>query len=246
MGFFGLFSDKPTTNTIEKLVGRVKERYAQPEYRREAMDKLLAFETPEAVTALLQRFTVVVTSPHWDETEKRWLVDELVARPEVARAPLIEFLATSDSVAFAAQALLRMTTTKDRFVDDLRQALQARPPSDHRTTQGKTELVAVLAEQTEGRVLVDLVPYLHDHADDVQMATLDAVLLLWAVAAAEHQTQAHSALQVMVSDDTRSARVLRHGASLMAKLQLTVDANKPLPAAVAEDFVVKDGRLSKS
>ena len=62
-GIFG--SDKPTQKNIEKLVIRVKERYAQPEYRREAMERLLGWNTPEAIIGALARFTVVAQSPHW-------------------------------------------------------------------------------------------------------------------------------------------------------------------------------------
>ena len=50
----------------------------------------------------------------------------------------------------------------------------------------------------------------------------------------------------MVADDSRSARVLRQVASVMAALKVPVDAQKPLTAAVAEDFVVKDGLLESS
>ena len=52
-------SDKPNQKNIDKLVVRVKERYAQPEYRREAMEKLLSMNTPESLAAVLMRFTVV-------------------------------------------------------------------------------------------------------------------------------------------------------------------------------------------
>jgi hypothetical protein len=243
MAFFGLFSSEPSQKSIDKLVARIKERHAQPEQRREAMDKLLSYETTEAVVGLLQRFTVVVSSPHWDETEKRWLVDELAARAQIAREPLLRFLATNDSVAFAAQALKRMTPDASSLVDDLVGALTARPPEDHRTVQGKTELVAVLAEQSDGRTLRVIAPYLHDHSDDVQMASIDATRTLWPVATADDKAAAAAALQQVLADDARSARVLRHAAKIMATLGIAVDVMKPIPAAVAEDYQVKDGRL---
>src|SRR5688500_3991164 len=106
MGFLdGIFGgDKPTQKNIDKLVLRVKERYAQPEYRREAMERLLAWGTPASINGVLARFTVVAQSPHWDEEEKRWLVDELVRLGGPARDALKTFLAKENHIAFAARA----------------------------------------------------------------------------------------------------------------------------------------------
>jgi hypothetical protein len=38
--------------------------------------------------------------------------------------------------------------------------------------------------------------------------------------------------------------VLRHAAAAMARRKFAVDATKPLAPAVAEDFVVTDGKLA--
>lgn len=242
MGFLdNLFGgDKPTQKNIDKLVVRVKERYAQPEYRREAMDKLLAMATPEAITGVLARFTVVAQSPHWDEEEKRWLVDQLSALGEPARAALLAFLKKTDHIAFAAKALQRLTTS-EQLVADLIACLTARPPEDHRSSHGKAELVAALADTNDARARDAVVPYLDDHSDDVRCATVDALEKLWALpgdkGGAEHRMRA------AVADDARSARVLRHTAGAMHRLGVNVDPTKALPPAVAEDFVVKDGKL---
>ena len=265
-----IFGDKPNQKNIEKLVLKVKERYAQPEYRREAMDKLLAWGTPEAFAALLGRFTVVVQSPHWDEEEKRWLVDELASHGDPARAALKIFLAKDDHVAFAAKALRQLSPSAEVWIDDLITALHARPPSDHRTTQGKAELINTLVDaeapqsgalggprgagaapgedkvKTAPKAVAAIKPYLNDHADDVQMATLDGLDKLFPAANDNDKAAVSAALREMVVDDARSARVLRQAAGVMAHHKLTVDALKPLAPAIAEDFVVKDGVLASS
>jgi hypothetical protein len=244
MGFLdGLFGgDKSSQKNIDKLVIRVKERYAQPEYRREAMEKLLALGTAEALTGVIQRFTVVAQSPHWDEEEKRWLVDELAERGEPAKLALRRFLKSADHIAFAATALGRLTQ-KDELVQDLMASLAARPPEDHRSTLGKTELVAVLADTGQVGVVLALVPYLDDHADDVQCAAIDAIERLWPNAS--DRDAAKAKLQTIVTDDSRSARVLRHAANAMHRLGVEIDPTKALAPAVAEDFVVKDRKLSR-
>jgi hypothetical protein len=237
-------SDKPTEKNIAKLVVKTKERYAQPEYRREAMEKLLAMGTPEALNGVLMRFTVVAQSPHWDEEEKRWLVDELAERGEPARAALLAFLKRADHIAFAAKALQKLA--KDgQLVDDLIAALHARTPEDHRTTQGKQELVAALAETGSGKALAAVAPYLDDHADEVQCTTVDALEKLWPTGA-DADGAALARMQAIVVDDARSARVLRHTAAAMARLGLPINPEKPLAPAVAEDFVVKDGKLART
>jgi hypothetical protein len=238
-----LFGDKPNPKSIDKLTLKVKERYAQPEYRREAMDKLLAWSTPEALAAVLQRFTVVVQSPHWDEEEKRWLVEELASRGDPAKAALQAFLAKDDHIAFAAKALRQLSTSTETWIADLLVALRARPPEDHRTTQGKAELINVLKDADAHVALAAIVAYLSDHADDVQMAALEAVQGLWPKASADDKGAIDAALKAIVVDDARSARVLRQAASVMATLAIPVDATKALAPAVAEDFVVKDGVL---
>lgn len=243
MGFLdGLFGgDKPNQKNIDKLVVRVKERYAQPEYRREAMDKLLEWNTPESIYAVLSRFTVVTNSPHWDEEEKRWLVDELAGKGAPAREALKKFLAKENHVAFAARALSKLGT-KDDYIADLMAALKARSPDDHRGTQGKTELVASLAETEDPRVIEALLPFVDDHGDDVQCAVVDALGRLWAKL--PDNGAAVAKLQGVITDDARSARVLRHTAAAMQRLALPIDATKPLAPAVAEDFLVKDGKLA--
>ena len=251
MGFLdGLFGgDKPNQKNIDKLVLRVKERYAQPEYRREAMVRLLEWNTPESIYGVLQRFSVVAQSPHWDEEEKRWLVDELAGlassgQGTAARDALLKFLSKENSVAFAAKALSKMVS-RDEYIADLIAALRARAPDDYRSTQGKTEIVACLGETDEPRVVEAILPYANDHGDDVQCVVVDSLVRLWPkLADPTPPPQAVQALQAMVADDTRSARVLRHTASAMHKLQLPIDATRPLPSTVAEDFVVKEGRLA--
>lgn len=239
-GIFG--GDKPNKKNIDKLVARVKEAYAQPEYRREAMEKLLEWNTPESITGVLNRFTVNAQSPHWDEEEKRWLVDELARLGAPAREALQGFLAKADHIAFAAKALHRMDS-QDDYLADLTAALKARAPDDHRTVHGKAELVAALAETEDPRAIDALLPYLDDHGDDVQCGVVDALGRLWEKAG-DAKDPAIGKLQSVVADDSRSARVLRHTAAAMNRLQLPIDATRPLAPAVAEDFVVKDGRLA--
>lgn len=236
MALFGfLGGDKPNPKNISKLVLKVKERYAQPEYRRGAMEKLLSFATPDAMDAVLQRFSVVVQSPHWDEEEKRWLVDELAERGELAKAAVTRYLAKENHIAFAAQALARLTSPAE-YVETLMASLASRTPEDHRSVQGKQELILALGDTQDERVVSAVLPYLDDHADDVQCAVVDLIERLGA-------TSAFSTLVQVLSDDVRSGRVLRHAAGAVSRLKAPIDPTRALQPAVAEDFIVKEGTL---
>ena len=168
-------------------------------------------------------------------------MDELASKGIPARESLKKFLAKENHVAFAARALSKVGT-KDDYIADLMGALKARSPDDHRGTQGKTELVASLAETEDPRVIEALLPYLDDHGDDVQCAVVDALGRLWAKLS--DNGAAITKLQGVITDDARSARVVRHTAAAMQRLALPIDATKPLAPAVAEDFLVKDGKLA--
>ena len=237
---FGLFgAGKPTQKNIEKQITKVKERYAQPEFRRGAMDQLLEWNTPEAFDALLKRFTVVIQSPHWDEQEKKWLVEVLAESGAPAKDALIRFLNKENHIAHATKALQRLCNDQEELVSYLAEALKLRPVDDHRTVQGKQELVAALGERGHGAVLDIVVPYLDDHSDDVQCVAIDAVR--------DRSIDAgFGRLAEMVCEDVHSARVLRQAAGAIAELKLPIDPAKPLEPAVTEDFVVREGTLSSN
>jgi phenylpyruvate tautomerase PptA (4-oxalocrotonate tautomerase family) len=235
LGLFG--GDKPTEKNIAKQVLKVKERYAQPEYRRVAMEKLLEWATDEALDGVLARFTVVVQSPHWDEEEKRWLVEELVEKGDPARQALSRFLKKENNIAFAAKALQQLSS-KETFLQELCDALKARSPEDYRSAQAKQDLIHALTEVLGEKGGDVLVPYLDDHADDVQCAAIEAVEKVNVEAAKER-------LATMITEDLHSARVLRAAAGAVSRMHVAIDPEKPIEAAVLEDFAVKDGTLAR-
>ena len=236
MGFFGLFGkNTPTEKQIAKQVTRLKEQYAKPEYRQMAMDKLFEWGNRECLVALLNRFKVVVQSPHWDEQEKRWLVDELVKRGDIAKSVLHDFVMTENEVTYAILAISQLYTEAE-LVTLLKQALLARPPEDHRSSESKIELIAALEEHDLPDLGNLLIPYLEDHHDDVQCITLD-------VLSKKEAKLAYPKIISMLAKDTHSARVLRHTASKVSALGMELPAGQTLSPEVAEDFEIKGGKL---
>ncbi|MEI6790368.1 MAG: hypothetical protein WCK42_04220 [Myxococcaceae bacterium] len=236
MGFFGLFGkNTPTEKQIAKQVNHLKEQYAKPEYRQMAMDKLFEWGTRECLIALLNRFKVVVQSPHWDEQEKRWLVDEMVKRGDASKDVLREFVMNENEVTYAISALSKLCLESE-LVDILKQALLARSPEDHRSSESKMELIAALEEYDLPDLATLLIPYLDDHHDDVKCITLD-------VLAKKQINSAYPKIISLLGEEFHSARVLRHTASKAYALGLELPEGQKLAPEIEEDFEIKSRKL---
>ena len=236
MGFFGLFGkNAPSEKQIAKQVDHLKEQYAKPEYRQMAMDKLFDWGTRECLVGLLNRFKVVVQSPHWDEQEKRWLVDQLVEQGDLAKEVLKNFVMREDEVTYPIQALKRLCAESE-LITLLKTALQARTPEDYRASEGKLELIAAL-EEYELPELADLIPpNLNDQHDENKCITLDVFVQ-------KKAQRAYLQIIKMLSEESHSARVLRHAASKVNELNLDLPEGQLLAPEVAEDFEIKSGKL---
>jgi hypothetical protein len=236
MGLFDIFKAKPSKDAILGQVRKAKEVYAQPEYRRMAMEKLLKWGDDESISGLLERFCVVVQSPHWDEDEKRWLVEELVKLGQPVLPLLREFILKKNEVNHALLAYRNIVNDDQAYQVFLIEALQARPPSDHRSVQGKQELIALLGEFTAASLADLLLPYLDDHSDDVQCAAIDAL-------ASSSDEAVKAKLISMLASEIHSARVLRKAARVVCDQKMSVGQNIKLSDAVLEDFKISSGYL---
>jgi hypothetical protein len=238
MGLFGIFGKKtPSESAIAKQVQKAKEQYAKPEYRRMAMDKLLEWDTKESLSGLLGRFSVVVQSPHWDEEEKRWLVEELVKRGDKVKDVLIDFLMKANEVTHVIRCLEKICP-KDEMQSVLIDALRRRSPEDYRSHQSKMELIAAFEEYSSDETTGVIVPYLHDHNDDVKCMSID-------VLAPRHDAQVDQELVKILTEDYHSGRVLRKAAQAVHASQIEISTDLRLAKEVTEDFVVKNGKLAR-
>ena len=205
-------------SALEKAAKQVKEEYAQPDYRRGAMDKLLELGTPEAYAALLERFTVKANGQIADEQEKKELVEELVKLGDRAIPPLETFLAEKKkSLTFPLRAYVRIRG-RDAATEDLLGFLKARDPLDHRSTEAKVALIDALADLLDPPQVSELYPYLDDHHDDVQAAVIEVVERLKPSDAAEP-------LAAVCGSDIHSGRTKRRAAQALVSLELPVRAH---------------------
>lgn len=236
MGILDFFTSGPSKDAILAQVQKAKEIYAQPEYRRMAMEKLLKWNTDESLRGLLERFCVVVQSPHWDEDEKRWLVDEFCKLGDKVKPILRDFILKKNEVNHALLAYRKIVNDDAAYKAILIEALKMRPPSDHRSVQGKQELIAAISEFDHNSFDDLLLPYLNDHSDDVQCAAIAAL-------AASPNDEVKKSLIDLLKSEVHSARVLRSAAAVVAAQKIPVSDNVALSDAVKDDFMIKAGQL---
>ena len=239
MGILGFFHGRgPTPNGIGKQVTRAKDPYSQSEYRVDAMKKLLQWSTKESLLGVLDRFSIVVQSPHWDEEEKTWLKEELQKKGTLAKEAVIEFIGTAAAVTHPIQVLSALCNNQEEFASLLQHALQARSPEDHRGSQAKRELILALQAIDADGVVEVICDYLCDQSDDVRCAAIDAVRT-------KGNKKLKQRLANMLSDDSNSPRVLRHAAGAVSRLSLKIDNSVVLAPCLQDSYVIKDFKLKK-
>lgn len=211
MGLFDILKPK---SPVEKQSKQLREPYAQPEAREQAMQKLFEIGSEEAYDAVLQRFTFNASGQTADEQEKRELVRRLVQAGDDVVPALKRYIEQETQVSLALSALQQILDGP-AFVEFATQTLQKYEPQDHRSTQPKTALVVALAEVLPADQAEILCPYLDDHSDDTQFQTLVAL---------EHL--AHPPTRARMVDvccsDLHAPRIRRRAAQALAELQWSV------------------------
>jgi HEAT repeat protein len=216
MGLLDLVQRK---TPVERAKKQLLEPYAQPEVRRGAVDKLFDIGTPEAYGALVQRFTFSANGQISDEAEKRELLERLTLVGAPVVAPLKAFVRGGKSITFALRALLEILDPQEGLAFCL-ETLESHPAGDHRTSQAKMALVTTIADVGNADSAVRLLPYLHDHADDVQFQT---VLALEQIG----DERICKGVCDVCTSDLHASRVLRRAAELLAKKEWVVRDDFP-------------------
>ena len=210
----GLFDFIKPKSPLQKASEQIREAYAQPDYRRGAMDKLFEIGTDEAYAALLQRFTYNANGQIADESEKNDLVRELSDVGDKVLPALKGFIQREQQLAYPIRVLVNIMGEEDARAF-LLETLERYEPMDHRSTKSKISLLIALAELTTKDDAPRLIPYLDDHSDDVQA---QAVMALEQLA----NPDAKDALCLVCADDAHAARVQRQAAGVLVDLGWSV------------------------
>lgn len=171
MNLLSIFRSSPEKQ-IEKARKKVKEPHGDSANRINATYRLLEIGTPEAILALLDRFTIDVSPSSQDEEEKEDVLRQIVKRGEGAVSALINFLERERQVYWPARALKEILLTKEfeEKIDEILQYQWENPPA---SSDPKAQLIQLLEVPESTKLVATMKMFLEDEADDVRLAVLD-------------------------------------------------------------------------
>ncbi len=169
-----LFSgdEGPSEGQIKRALKQVTQIHGDPATRVGAMERLAGWKTPEAASALLRRFTVLVPQASMDHEEKQYTVRLLVDIGRPAVEPILKYLQTEAEVTWPVRAL-REILPRDAFVTSLREVLERLSSAYSRWPEAKAVMVAHIPEDAHEEVADTVRKMLHDDDDDVCIAATD-------------------------------------------------------------------------
>lgn len=173
MGLFGF--GKADSGKIDKLKKKATNKYGQAIERTTAMKQLRQIGTPDALEALLERYTINVDVTITDQDEKRELYEWLLEAGERAVGPIERFVANHDAVYWPLKAL-RDIAGLDRAVEKLLAALDRAEGIEQRVNELKLQLVSNLRDFPHPKVLERVKTLVADKHDDVRMMALDGLM----------------------------------------------------------------------
>jgi len=171
----GLFGFGNSEGKVERLKKKATNKFGQAIERQMALKSLRQIGTPEALSALLARFTVNVDVTITDQDEKREVYDWLVEAGERSVEPIERFVATHDGVYWPLKALKEIAGL-ERAVKALLIALDRAETVEGRVNELKVQLVSNLRDFPHPLVLERLKLLANDRHDEVRLMALDGLM----------------------------------------------------------------------
>jgi len=170
MGLFDFLSSSPEKK-IKSLQKSVTEKYSSAQEKRaKAIDQLLEMGTPEALSALMTRFTIAVEPSITDADEKDYTFRSIVEMGDKAVEPIKDFLRRSDLATSWALRMLKELVPATAIVELNVEILERLGPEYTRDPNKKTVLIDSLGDIKDERITPALIPFLEDPSDDVRVA----------------------------------------------------------------------------
>jgi hypothetical protein len=243
MGLLGLFGKGPLSERkISKIANLAANPFAQPDVRMRELNKLMNDGSPAAIRGALKRFAANAQGHIADEDEKKWLEDALVDEGDGAVEPLRSYIKEEKALTYALRAYRRISGD-DETVRFLLDVLVAFGPEDYRSTEAKLQIVHQLAELVEdARVVPALVPFLHDHSDDVRWAVLDVLEQRADAGKLSPDLVGAACIELgkLVTDDDVGPRIARRAAEALCNREWSASTDAEDVASVLQDTFFLD------
>jgi len=218
---------------------RAGDKRAQNYDRQEAIQALAEMGTPEAVAALLKRFTFAIDPSITDQEEKDAAFAGILKAGRGAVEPVRAFSAKAESLAWPMR-ILKEILDEDEYVKELTLWLERWDIEYSKFSDPKIQLLLTLSEHKHPSVLPAVARFLGDVNDAARFHAVAAAL------AQDDPNAAEPLIRVLA--DEESVRIknkiadgfIARGWSVPDELR--ADARKDLPAGYTIDG---DGHLKK-
>ena len=157
---------------IRRARKKVKEPHGDPAVRVNACRRLYEMGTPEALLALLDRYTISTSPLVRDQEEKEELLSWIVRLDRKALPPLLTFLKRERQVYWPLRALQEILPGEDLAarIDEILRYHWEYPPA---SSEPKTQLIRSLEQIHSPELLETVRLFLEDEDDDVCLAAAD-------------------------------------------------------------------------
>ncbi len=226
---------------IRRLGKKLTEKYGPPENRQKAIETLAEIGTPEALAALLLRFTIASDPGITDAEEKQRVFELLVDAGDEALQPLRDFVRRQESVSWALRVLAELVPPAE-LVGIVVGELTRLGAEYTRDPEKKVQLINWLAEnhpEADPRVGPALLPFIEDMSDDVKLAAVRAL-------ARQKLEIAREPFLLALVQPEQSARVRQELLAALADCGFGVQGHREkVEALLQEPFVLDKGGLVK-
>lgn len=225
---------------IRRASKTLTERYAQPEARFDAAERLVGIGTPEAIYQIARRFTITSGNLEQDDQEKRWVRDVLVEQGDKATLPLRRYVAGHDEITWAMDALSKLLPAEE-VASFLFEVLQDGDPVALRGPKA-VQIVEFLAGLAVEGIAAGVSRCLGSADDTVRIAAVQALRTYRDAATRE------ALLEALVSEEEDSVRVRIAIAGLFADFEWEVRGHRPgVERVLPEGFRVSSrGRILRA
>ncbi len=163
---------RPSQRQLRRAVKQVTQIHGDAAVRVGAMERLAEWRSPEAVSALLRRFTVQVAQGSMDLEEKQYTVRLLAQIGRPAVEPILQYLQTEGEVTWPVRAM-REILPSEEFYKAVKSVLEKLASGYTRWPEAKTVLIEYLTDEAFPEVRDTILRFVEDENDDVCIAAAD-------------------------------------------------------------------------
>lgn len=237
MGLFDFFrGGGGEERAIKKHAARVANKRSQNPERWESIKALSAMPRPEAVEALLTRFSFRIDPSISDQEEKEAVLEGIVKIGEPAIEPVTRYLKTSESIAWPIRILSRLLD-EPKVTAELLALLEEMDTEYARDPEKKRELLAELASRKDPAIAAAVKRFTEDVNESCRFHAFDALFAQDEVPDAE-----------FLSESLRGEESMRVRARIldgMAANDIALVGAVPEGSLPVGYFFFKDGKVSK-